>query len=171
MLHQAHHSSTWTCSMLHYRHQAQSSANLLVTSWCGYGKSLVEKCNQAGLHVQNVAMQMGLRLSSRTGRRILTLQRFAMRCEGCSTVCKATDKVFCPACGHATLSRVSVSVGPDGAEQYGVRKKHVLRGTRCASKRFVAIARGVKRGSRSGSQYACLCACRSHVAIRTAHLQ
>ena len=86
--------------------------------------------------VQNVALQMGLRLSSRSGQRITTLQRFAMRCDGCATVCQATGKVFCPACGHATLSRVSVSVGPDGVEQYGVRRKHVLRGTRygCVSR-------------------------------------
>ena len=81
--------------------------------------------------MQNVALQMGLRLSNRSGRRVHTLERFVMRCDGCATVCKSAAKVFCPACGHATLSRVSVSVGADGAEQYGVRKKHVLRGTRC----------------------------------------
>jgi hypothetical protein len=81
--------------------------------------------------LQNVALQMGLRLSSRSGQRILCLQRFVMRCEGCSTVCKSTSKLFCPACGHPTLSRVSVTVGANGKEEYGVRKKHVLRGTRC----------------------------------------
>lgn len=82
--------------------------------------------------MQNVALQMGLRLSDRSGRRINTLQRFAMRCDGCAHVCKQLSKLFCPACGHATLSRVSVVVGADGSEQAGVRKKHVLRGTRCA---------------------------------------
>jgi RNA-binding protein NOB1 len=39
-------------------------------------------------------------------------------------------RLFCPRCGNAALERVRVVVGPDGAEQYGVRKKHVLRGTR-----------------------------------------
>lgn len=39
-------------------------------------------------------------------------------------------RLFCPRCGNAALDKVRVVVGPDGAEQYGVRKKHVLRGTR-----------------------------------------
>lgn len=39
-------------------------------------------------------------------------------------------RIFCPRCGNASLDKVRVVVGPDGAEQYGVRKKHVLRGTR-----------------------------------------
>ena len=75
---------------------------------------------------------MGLRLESKGGKRITSLQRVVQRCDGCRTVIKSAAKLFCPACGHATLSRVSVTIGPDGMEQYGVRKKHVLRGTRCA---------------------------------------
>ena len=74
---------------------------------------------------------MGLRLSSRSGRRIRQLERFVLRCDACHTVTKNTSKLFCPACGHATLSRVTVMIDADGAEQYGVRKKHILRGTRC----------------------------------------
>ncbi len=37
--------------------------------------------------------------------------------------------MFCPKCGNMTLERVEVTVGPGGAELYGVRKRHVLRGT------------------------------------------
>lgn len=45
-------------------------------------------------------------------------------------VAAQVGRLFCPRCGNMTVERVEVSVGPDGAEVYGVRKKHVLRGTR-----------------------------------------
>ena len=74
---------------------------------------------------------MGLRLQSKGGAQITSLQRSVLRCDGCSNVCKSQSKLFCPACGHATLSKVSVTVGPDGTEHFGVRKRFTLRGTRC----------------------------------------
>ena len=83
--------------------------------------------------MQNVCLQMGLRLVTKGGLRISRLQRFVLRCEACSTITQDTSKLFCPACGHATLSRVEVTVGPDGANVYGIRKKHVLKGTRYAT--------------------------------------
>lgn len=39
-------------------------------------------------------------------------------------------RLFCGKCGNAALQKVEVVVGPNGSEQYGVRKKHILRGTR-----------------------------------------
>lgn len=39
-------------------------------------------------------------------------------------------RLFCPRCGNATVEKVEVVIGQDGQEQYGVRKKHILRGTR-----------------------------------------
>lgn len=39
-------------------------------------------------------------------------------------------RLFCGKCGNAALQKVEVVVGPLGTEQYGVRKKHILRGTR-----------------------------------------
>ncbi len=39
-------------------------------------------------------------------------------------------RLFCGKCGNAALQKVEVVVGPNGTEQYGVRKKHILRGTR-----------------------------------------
>ena len=38
--------------------------------------------------------------------------------------------MFCPNCGNMAMERVEVTVGPDGAEYFGVRKKHCLKGTR-----------------------------------------
>lgn len=40
------------------------------------------------------------------------------------------ERMFCPACGNAALEKVEVVVGKDGAEVYGVRKRHIIRGTR-----------------------------------------
>lgn len=39
-------------------------------------------------------------------------------------------RLFCPQCGNATMDKVEVTIGSEGQEQYGVRKKHNLRGTR-----------------------------------------
>ena len=40
------------------------------------------------------------------------------------------ERLFCPQCGNAALEKVEMAVGEGGAEQYGVRRKHVIRGTR-----------------------------------------
>lgn len=90
----------------------------------------------APILLQNVAIQMGLRLVSKRGAEITSLQRSVLRCEGCFNICKSQSKLFCPACGHATLSKVSVTVGPDGTEHFGVRTRFTLRGTRYCSSCF-----------------------------------
>ncbi len=38
--------------------------------------------------------------------------------------------MFCAQCGNAALDKVEVVVSADGVEQFGVRKRHILRGTR-----------------------------------------
>lgn len=38
--------------------------------------------------------------------------------------------MFCPHCGNSTLEKVEAVIGPDGTEQYGVRKRFNTRGTR-----------------------------------------
>eukprot|EP00887_Chlorella_sp_A99_P000508 scaffold17.g508.t1 len=101
----------------------------------------------ADFPMQNVALQMGLRLATPDGRRISRLSKWVLRCTACTQVTKVglacaavvvvvvvveMGRVFCPRCGNATLDKVQVSVGPDGAEHYGVRKKHILRGTKFA---------------------------------------
>jgi Nin one binding (NOB1) Zn-ribbon like len=48
----------------------------------------------------------------------------------CAVGAQEAGRLFCPQCGNATMEKVEVTTGPDGAEQYGVRKKHNLRGTR-----------------------------------------
>ena len=60
------------------------------------------------------------------------LSRWALRCHACFHVTKeqGATKMFCPRCGNMTMERVEVSVGPDGTEFFGVRRKHCLKGTR-----------------------------------------
>jgi len=77
-----------------------------------------------------VALQMGLRLIAPDGLRITRLQRWVLRCHACFGVTREVGRHFCGRCGNAALQRVTLTVGPDGAECVGVRKRHNLRGTR-----------------------------------------
>ncbi|GFR39822.1 hypothetical protein Agub_g315 [Astrephomene gubernaculifera] len=87
-------------------------------------------CVTADFAMQNVMLQMGLRLVTRDGKQITRVSRWALRCSACFFVTKEAGRLFCPRCGNMTLDKVEVTVGPDGAEFFGVRKKFILRGTR-----------------------------------------
>ncbi|GIL43839.1 hypothetical protein Vafri_1433 [Volvox africanus] len=84
----------------------------------------------ADFAMQNVMLQMGLRLVSRDGKQIHRVSRWALRCTACFFVTKEVGRLFCPRCGNMTMDKVEVSVGPNGAEFFGVMKKFILRGTR-----------------------------------------
>lgn len=84
----------------------------------------------ADFAMQNVILQMGLRLAAPDGKKIDSVTRWVLRCSACHQVTKEVGRLFCPRCGNATLDKVKVTISPDGSEQYGVRKKHILRGTR-----------------------------------------
>ncbi|GAX82336.1 hypothetical protein CEUSTIGMA_g9765.t1 [Chlamydomonas eustigma] len=86
----------------------------------------------ADFPMQNVLLQMGLRLVTRDGCQISRLSRWALRCHACFHVTKEMGiaKMFCPKCGNMTMERVEINVGADGAEFLGVRRKHCLKGTR-----------------------------------------
>lgn len=105
-----------------------------LTTEAGYvnhpcGESVV-CCITGDFAMQNVLLQMGLKLSAPDGRVISSVSRWVLRCTACLQVTKEVGRLFCPRCGNATLDRVRVVVGSDGAEQYGVKMKHILRGTR-----------------------------------------
>lgn len=84
----------------------------------------------ADFAMQNVLLQMGLRLVTPDGRRIKEVNCWVLRCSACRATTREMQKLFCPQCGNATMDKVELTIGPDGQEQYGVRKKHNLRGTR-----------------------------------------
>ena len=80
--------------------------------------------------MQNVILQMGLKLIAPDGMRIQHLRRWVLRCHACNEITRALDRVFCPKCGNQTLQKVEHTVTRDGVEQFGVRKKFVLRGSK-----------------------------------------
>jgi len=84
----------------------------------------------ADFAMQNVALQMGLRLVAPDGLRITRLQRWVLRCHACFGVTRDLHRHFCGRCGNAALQRVTLHVDASGAEHIGVRRRHNLRGTR-----------------------------------------
>jgi len=82
--------------------------------------------------IQNVVLQMGLRLISLQGRRIRHLKRWIKRCSCCFKITKDTQKEFCYYCGNNTLYRVSCEVDEQGEVHYRDQppKRVNLRGTK-----------------------------------------
>eukprot|EP00227_Mantoniella_beaufortii_P002652 CAMPEP_0197614028 /NCGR_PEP_ID=MMETSP1326-20131121/59317_1 /TAXON_ID=1155430 /ORGANISM="Genus nov. species nov., Strain RCC2288" /LENGTH=569 /DNA_ID=CAMNT_0043182897 /DNA_START=226 /DNA_END=1935 /DNA_ORIENTATION=+ len=80
--------------------------------------------------MQNVILQMNMRLITPDGMRITNLRRWVLRCHACGDITRQVTRVFCAKCGNSTLQKVEHTVSADGVEQFGVRRKHVLRGTR-----------------------------------------
>jgi RNA-binding protein NOB1 len=64
--------------------------------------------------MQNVILQMGLRLTTPDGMRVSELRRWVLRCHACGDVTKQTTRVFCAKCGNATLQKVQHTVGRTG---------------------------------------------------------
>jgi RNA-binding protein NOB1 len=59
------------------------------------------------------------------------VQRFALRCEACFNISLASAKAFCARCGNGgTMKKVTMQVDANGVVQFGVRKRHNIRGTR-----------------------------------------
>ncbi|GBG29323.1 RNA-binding protein NOB1 [Hondaea fermentalgiana] len=79
-------------------------------------------CITSDYAMQNVMLQMGIRLMTMEGRAITQIRRFVLKCDSCGSICKKLDKKFCPACGNATLARLNYSISPDGALSYHYKK-------------------------------------------------
>ena len=86
----------------------------------GGGRGEVTKhpvaCLTHDFAMQNVLLQMGLKLMSVDGRRIRHTSTSALKCEACFHLIRGVErKVFCPQCGNAYLYRVGVRVNRDGS--------------------------------------------------------
>ncbi|KAI8919841.1 Nin one binding Zn-ribbon like-domain-containing protein [Powellomyces hirtus] len=79
-------------------------------------------CITADFAMQNVMLQMGLRLLSVDGVAITKVKSFVMRCHACFKVTKDMEKKFCPSCGNNTLIRTSVGVDSFGNVKYYLKK-------------------------------------------------
>ncbi|XP_015793597.1 RNA-binding protein NOB1 [Tetranychus urticae] len=90
-------------------------------------------CMTSDFAIQNVLIQMGLKVASVKGLMIKQARQFVLRCHACFKTTTRMDKKFCPACGNlGTLRKVSVIVNDKGEKviQINFKKQISTRGTR-----------------------------------------
>ena len=89
-------------------------------------------CVTVDFAMQNVLMQMGLGLYSIRGVAIRKLKQWVLRCLACYHISSKMDKLFCPRCGSATMTKLSVFISDQGGVRYGFKKNYKVktRGTR-----------------------------------------
>jgi len=68
--------------------------------------------------MQNVLLQIGLKVVDTDGYVVKNVKQFVLKCHACFAICHDTNKQFCPACGNATMMRVSKWVQADGRVTY-----------------------------------------------------
>lgn len=88
-------------------------------------------CVTSDFAMQNVILQIGLRLLASGGMQIRQLHRWILKCHACNKVTAEIGRIFCPKCGNGgTLRRVSVTVGENGTVLAARRPRITLRGTK-----------------------------------------
>ncbi|PSS04164.1 RNA-binding protein [Actinidia chinensis var. chinensis] len=87
-------------------------------------------CVTSDFAMQNVLLQMGLRLLAPGGMQIRQLHRWILKCHACFKVTTEIGRIFCPSCGNGgTLRKVAVTVGENGIVLAAHRPRVSLRGT------------------------------------------
>ncbi|CAK9164968.1 unnamed protein product [Ilex paraguariensis] len=88
-------------------------------------------CVTSDFAMQNVLLQMGLRLLAPGGMQIHELHRWILKCHACFKVTTEIGRIFCPSCGNGgTLRKVAVTVGENGIVLAVRRHRISLRGTK-----------------------------------------
>ncbi|CAN1189812.1 RNA-binding NOB1-like protein [Linum perenne] len=88
-------------------------------------------CVTGDFAMQNVLLQIGLRLLAPGGMQIRQLHRWILKCHACYTVTAEIGRLFCPKCGNGgTLRKVAVTVGENGVILSARRPRISLRGTK-----------------------------------------
>lgn len=102
------------------KHQAQDShAN---TPSRPMQKTLQAAILTSDYAMQNVALRINLNLVTPSFSRITHLKTWLLRCHGCFSTTKDTEKQFCPKCGQPTLTRTSCSTDSHGNFQIHLKK-------------------------------------------------
>lgn len=78
-------------------------------------------CITTDFSMQNVLLQIGLRLLSSEGMVIKRVKQWILKCVACFTTSTEMERVFCPKCGNNTMERVSYSIGQDGQMTFYTR--------------------------------------------------
>ncbi|MCL7031498.1 hypothetical protein MKW94_015929 [Papaver nudicaule] len=88
-------------------------------------------CVTADFAMQNVILQIGLRLLAPGGMQIRELHRWILKCHACSKVTTEIRRIFCPKCGNGgTLRKVAATVGENGVILASRKQRIILRGTK-----------------------------------------
>ncbi|TPX33780.1 hypothetical protein SmJEL517_g03410 [Synchytrium microbalum] len=77
-------------------------------------KEISVGCMTSDFAMQNVMMQMNIKVVSGDGLMIRSVRNSVLRCHACYKITRDMDKKFCPSCGNATLLRTSIGVDADG---------------------------------------------------------
>ena len=77
--------------------------------------------------MQNVALQMGLQLLTHSGLAVTSVKSWVLKCDSCFSIfgmhgLRPEESIFCKKCGNATLNRLGVTLGPDGAPRYHYKR-------------------------------------------------
>lgn len=75
-------------------------------------------CATTDFAMQNVLMQIGLRVVDLDGMVVSSVKQFVLKCHACFKIAQDTSLNFCPSCGNATMMRVSKFVQADGKITY-----------------------------------------------------
>ncbi|KAL6496763.1 hypothetical protein OROHE_027325 [Orobanche hederae] len=88
-------------------------------------------CITTDFAMQNVLLQIGLRLLAPGGMQIRELHRWVLKCHACFKVTTESGRIFCPSCGNGgTLQKVAVTVNENGIMLAARRQRISLRGTK-----------------------------------------
>lgn len=102
-------------------------------------------CITSDFPMQNVLLQMNLQLASVGGKLVRSVKSWVLKCDACFKITPDMSKLFCPACGNATLARLGVTLGADGAPRYHYKK------TRTFNTRGTVYSLPAPKGGRDGA--------------------
>ncbi|CAI6304776.1 unnamed protein product [Periconia digitata] len=109
-----------TPSNLH-QHQAKDSGNAPISAATKQMRVATMTTDYA---MQNVLLQMNLRLLSPAMQRVRQIRSTIMRCHACFLTTREMDKQFCPRCGGPTLQRVTCSTDAKGVFRIHLAKNY-----------------------------------------------
>ncbi|CCI45078.1 unnamed protein product [Albugo candida] len=83
-------------------------------------------CITTDFSMQNVMLQIGLKLISTDGMLIRRVKQWIFRCFACFATTFEMERLFCPKCGNNTLERVAFSVDKNGDIKYYLRSNRAV---------------------------------------------
>ena len=102
-------------------------------------------CITTDFAMQNIMLQMGLKLLAVDGRIVRRLKQWVLKCDACFFITsKMTGSTFCERCGSNAMCRLSVRVQSNGKVEYGYNPYRRI------STRGQRFAIATRKGGRDG---------------------